>query len=75
MVQSANKNWKCRSVVSVGIDCFVDAKFSGNWRNDDIEDRNSILLRIGFVIFFCGYPITLISKIQTEVALLTTEAE
>ena len=61
--------------ISVGIDCFVDADFAGNWRKEDAEDRNSLLSRTGFVIFFCGCPITWVSKLQTEVALSITEAE
>ena len=61
--------------ISVGIDCFVDADFAGNWRKEDAEDRNSLLSRTGFVIFFCACPITWVSKLQTEVALSTTEAE
>ena len=61
--------------ISVGIDCFVDADFAGNWRKEDAEDRNSLLSRTGFVIFFCGYPITWVSKLQAGVALSTTEAE
>ena len=61
--------------ISVGINCFIDADFAGNWRKEDAEDRNSLLSRTGFVIFFCGYPITWVSKLQAGVALSTTEAE
>ena len=61
--------------IEAGIDCFVDADFAANWCKEDAEDRNSLLSRTGFVIFFCGCPITWVSKLQTEVALSTTEAE
>ena len=61
--------------MSRGIECFVDADFAGNWRPEDAEDRTSLLSRTGFVIFFWGCPITWVSKLQTEVALSTTEAK
>ena len=61
--------------MSRGIECFVDADFAGNRRPEDAEDRTSLLSRTGFVIFFWGCPITWVSKLQTEVALSTTEAE
>ena len=61
--------------MSRGIECFFDANFAGNWRPEDAEDITSLLSRAGFVIFFWGYPITWVSKLQTEVALSTTEAE
>ena len=61
--------------ISVVIDCFVDANFTGNWHKGDTEDRNNLFSMTGIVIFFCGCPIIWVSKLQTEVALSTTEAE
>ena len=60
---------------SVGIECHVDADFSGNWCKDDSEDPSSVLSRTGFVISYGRCPLIWMSKLQTEIALSTTEAE
>ena len=39
------------------------------------ELRESVLSRTGFVITYCNCPVTWSSKLQTEIALSTTEAE
>ena len=57
-------------------DCWVDADFVGNWDrvNADV-DPSTAKSRTGFVITYAGCPITWASKLQTEIALSTTEAE
>ena len=55
---------------------FVDADFSGNWSKDSAEwDTDTARSRSGFVITYAGCPIYWGSKMQTEIALSTTEAE
>jgi hypothetical protein len=57
-------------------ECWVDADFVGNWDrvNADV-DPSTAKSRTGYVINYGGCPITWASKLQTEVALSTTEAE
>ena len=38
--------------ISAGIDYFEDVDFAGKWRKEDTEDKNSLLSRTGFVIFY-----------------------
>ena len=61
--------------ISKGIECYVDADFSGNWNAIDSEDSENVLSRSGFIIFYAGCPIHWVSKLQTEIALSTTESE
>ena len=61
---------------NMGLEDWVDADFCGNWdRNYAIEDPTTARSRSGYVIRYCGCPVTWRSKLQTEVALSTTEAE
>jgi hypothetical protein len=58
------------------IECFADASFGGDWHQATAAyDRTTAKSRTGFVIFYCGCPIIWASKLQTEIALSTTEAE
>ena len=56
-------------------DCFVDADFSGNWDREETDDTDTARSRTGYVIAYAGCPITWTSKLQTQIALSTTEAE
>ena len=57
-------------------DCYVDADFSGNWNRDEATgDPDTARSRSGYVIQYAGCPIVWASKLQTQVALSTTEAE
>jgi hypothetical protein len=61
---------------NMGLEDWVDADFCGSWdREYAIEDPTTARSRSGYVIRYCGCPITWRSKLQTEVALSTTEAE
>ena len=58
------------------LELWCDADFSGNWREDIAHiDRNTAKSRTGFVVKYAGCPLTWASKMQTETALSTTEAE
>ena len=54
----------------------VDADFSGNWdpKHSD-ADPATAKSRSGWVIFYAGCLVLAASKLQTQVALSTTEAE
>ncbi len=59
-------------------ECYCDANFSGNWNkvfasvtvNPSIAKSQS-----GWIIFYTGCPISWASKLQSQVALSTTEAK
>lgn len=58
-----------------GIICHVDADFAGNWNLVEGDNPASVLSRTGFVITYANCPLIWASKLQTEIALSTTEAE
>jgi hypothetical protein len=57
------------------VECFVDADFAGNYSKETSQDPDSVKSRTGCLIRFAGCPITWFSRLQTEIALSTTEAE
>ena len=60
---------------SLGLECHVDADFAGGWTTETSANPEVVLSRTGFVISYAGCPIFWRSKLQTEIALSTTEAE
>ena len=61
--------------ISQGLECFIDADFTGGWKDGNHDKPASVLSRTGYVIMYAGCPITWGSKMQTEIALSTTESE
>ena len=59
----------------LGVDCYVDADFAGLWLHEDDQNPLSVKSRTGYLITIGGCPLTWTSKLQTEVALSTMEAE
>jgi hypothetical protein len=57
------------------LDMYVDADFAGTWHREFSHLRGSCLSRTGFVILYNGCPIHWGSKLQSKIALSTTEAE
>jgi hypothetical protein len=57
------------------LDCYVDADFAGLWRYEDDQDPVCVKSRTGYVITLAGCPCLWVSKLQTEIALSTLEAE
>ena len=60
---------------SEGVTCYVDADFAGGYCNETRHEPTSIYSRAGYVIFYFGYPVLCISKLQSENGLSTVEAE
>jgi hypothetical protein len=60
---------------SKGLECYVDADFAGGWNQEDPDDAGNLMSRTGFVIKYADCPIYWSSKLQTEIALSTAEAE
>ena len=57
------------------IDCYPDADFAGLWTRDDKQDPHCVRSRTGYVICLFDCPVLWKSKLQTEIALSTMEAE
>ena len=53
----------------------MDADFAGSWDKADSMNPENVLSRTGYIIYYYGCPIVSVSKLQTEIALSTAEAE
>lgn len=53
----------------------MDADFAGGWNVAEASEASSVYSRTGYVIMYAGCPVHWLSKLQTEVALSTTESE
>jgi hypothetical protein len=60
---------------SYKVDTYVDADFAGLFTAEDRDDPVSVKSRTGYVIFYSGCPLLWVSKLQTQIALSTMEAE
>ena len=58
-----------------GFKCYVDADWDGNWLKTCPNDKTGALSRTGYIITYTNCPIVWGSKMQSLVALSTTEAE
>jgi hypothetical protein len=59
-----------------GMECWVDAAHASEWNNKTASsDSSSARSRMGHLITYAGCPMHWASKMQTEIALSTTEAE
>jgi hypothetical protein len=58
-----------------GIKVYIDADFAGGWSCADADNADNVLSRTGFVICYANCPLVWCSKLQTEIALSTAEAE
>ena len=67
LIMKPNKN---------GMECWVDASHASEWSNKaSREDPNTARSRMGYIITYAGCPMYWASKMQTEIALSSTEAE
>ena len=55
--------------------CYVDADFAGLWTYENDQDPVCVKSRTGYVMTLGNCPVTWSSKLQTEIALSTLEAE
>ena len=72
---TADKGIKLTPDYTKGIECYVDADFAGGYSKETANQPTSVLSRTGFVIYYLGCPVVWLSKMQTEIALSTTEVE
>ena len=54
---------------------YVDTDFVVAWHKEYAQLRDSVLPHTGFLILYHGCPVRWGSKLQTEIALSTTESE
>jgi hypothetical protein len=57
------------------LDMYVDADFAGTWHQEHSELHDCALSRTGYIITYCGCPIHWARKLQSKIALSTTESE
>ena len=58
-----------------GFKCYVDADWARNWLKTHPNDKTGVLLCTGYLITYANCPIMWGSKMQSLVALSTTEAK
>ena len=75
LLSSQNKGIIFKPDVSKGLECHVDTDFAGGWATGDSTQPETVLSRTGYIISYAGCPIYWCSKLQSEIALSTTEAE
>jgi hypothetical protein len=57
-------------------DVYVDASFTGDWDPGNADwDPDTARSRTGYVILYASCPVIWASKLQSEIALSTTESE
>jgi hypothetical protein len=59
----------------MNLDCYVDADFAGLYNIEDEQDPVCVKSRTGYCLTLGSCPVIWVSKLRTEVALSTTEAE
>ena len=70
-----DKGMILKPTTNLNIDCFVDSDFAGLWNHEDHQDPTSVKSRSGFLFMIGGCVISWTSKLQSEIALSTMEAE
>ena len=60
---------------SLKLDCYADADFAGLYGYEEAQDSSSVKSRTGYVCTLGEVPVLWASKLQTEIALSTLEAE
>jgi len=76
LVKTCNLGIRFKPDPSKGFECYCNANFSGNWNKSlALLDPATSKSRSGWIIFFAGCPSIWASKLQSQVALFTTEAK
>jgi hypothetical protein len=76
LMKTCNLGIRFKPHPSKGFECYCDADFSGNWNKFlALQDPATSKSRSGWIVFFSGCPIIWASKLQSQAALSTTEAE
>ena len=76
LLETRDKGMTYQPDRSSGFEVYVDASFAGEWDpGGDTDSDDSARSRSGFVIMYAGCPVVWTSKLQSMIALSTTEAE
>jgi len=75
LVENPDRGMRYQVDKDKGLEVYVDADFAGGWSAADSSNANNVLSRTGFVICYANCPVVWCSKLQTEIALSTAEAE
>ena len=74
-ILNKNQGLLFKANTSTILNCYVDADFAGLWGYEVDQDPVCIHSHTGYVMTLGDFPIHWSSKMQSEVALSTTEAE
>ena len=61
--------------LQLGLQCYIDMDFAGGWLQSDTDNPQNLISRIGFIILYAVCLILWSRKLQSEIALSTTEVE
>ena len=75
LIGTKDKGMIIKPTATIGIDAYPDADFAGLYGYEDNNDPVCVCSRTGYVITVAGCPIFWSSKLQTETATSTMEAE
>ena len=75
LLGSTDKELVYKQDIEKGLEVFVDANFATCFNKSTAEDPALVYSKTSFIIKYAGFPIIWKSKLQIEIALLTTEAE
>ena len=70
-----DKGMILRPTEDLTLDLYADADFAGLWNAKDANDPTCVRSRTGYLVTLGGTPLLWSSKLQTEIALSTCEAE
>ncbi len=75
LLGTADKGLQLDPSGALSLDCYPDADFAGLWKHEHPDDPHCVRSRTGYVIMLASCPILWSSKMQTEIARSTMEAE
>jgi hypothetical protein len=76
LLGTADKGMIFKPTPELTMDMYAKADFAGMWNaSTDDQDPTLVKSRTGFVIQLAGCPVIWVSKLQTEIATSTLEAE
>ena len=75
LLKTKDQGLKFRPDKLKGLECYVDADWAGSWKHGEDTDPQSCHSRTGYIIMYAGCPILWKSKMQSIIALSTTESE
>ena len=73
--RTSDKGMIVRPTQHLGLECYVDASFAGNYGVEPVTDPVSVKSRTGIIIFLAGCPLIWKSQLQSSIALSTFHSE